>query len=94
MTEQAHEPTAGDVVAGIATAPDWISPLVGVAFVFLAGCVLVEGFAWEIKKLERAKIQCHMPVFVAHQPGATCEYIWQVHQSDYARACKILGGKR
>ena len=74
----------------VAVAPDVITPA-GQVIGALAGCVMVLGEAWEIKKLEGMGVPCHMAMWVGDAEG---EYMWQVAGSDYDRACKILGGKR
>ena len=72
----------------IVVAPDCITPA-GQIFNTIAGCVTVLGEVWEIKKLEGMGVPCYMPMWVGDVEG---EYLWQVAQSDYNRACKILGG--
>lgn len=57
----------------------------------LLGHVAIQGWAWEIKKLEKAGIPCHMPILVNDSQG---EYLWQIAKGHYKRACKILGGQR
>ena len=80
----------GEGIEDVALAFDWWTPAGQIALAAM-GYATVLGMAWEITKLEKAGISCHMPMAV-NDPGG--EYMWMIAKADYGRACKILGGKR
>lgn len=84
-----------DVVVGVMLSPDILTPLLNFGYQFLGNCVPVTGMQWEIKKLEKAKIACHAPMFIGHMAiEGEGEYIWQIEKAQIKRAYKILGGAR
>jgi hypothetical protein len=83
-----------DTIAQLGLSFDWFTPIAGMLYGIMAGCVPCGGDGWEIKKLEKAGIRCHFPVFVGGMVGPDeGEYVFQIERGQLKRAQRLLKRK-